>query len=71
MLGLRPTLPVTDEQRLWIDNSFDRLSRLLGRARMTNAEVVLPIAEYFPDPYCATDETVDAVSESVWLHAGR
>jgi hypothetical protein len=65
MLGLRPTLPVTDEQRLWIDNSFDRLRRLLGRARMTNAEVVLPLAEYFPDPYYATDEAVDVLFQRV------
>lgn len=32
---------------------------------MTNAEVVLPIAEYFPDPYYATDETVDVLFQRV------
>jgi len=65
MLGFRLTLPVTEEQRLWIDNSFDRLSKLLGRARMVNAEVVLPVAEHFPDPYDGTDEAVDVLFQRV------
>jgi len=65
MLGFRPKLPVTDEQRLWIDASFDKLSMLLGRSRMLKAEVILPVAEYFPDPYEATDEAVDVMFQRI------
>jgi hypothetical protein len=65
MLGFRPTPPISDEQRLWIDSSFDRLSKLLGRARMLKAEVILPIAEHFPDPYDGTDEAVDVMFQKV------
>jgi hypothetical protein len=65
MLGFRPKLPVTDEQRLWIDSSFDRLSKLLGRARMLEAKVVLPLAEYFPDPYDGSELAVDVLFQRV------
>jgi hypothetical protein len=65
MLGFKPKLPISDEQRLWVDSSFERLSKLLGRARMLDAEVILPLAEYFPDPYEATDEAVDVLFQRV------
>ncbi len=65
MLGFRPTLPVTDEQRHWIDNSFDRLSKLLGRAWMINAKVVLPLAEFFPDHYDGSEYAVDVLFQRV------
>jgi hypothetical protein len=32
---------------------------------MTSAEVVLPLAEYFPDPYDATDEAVDVLFQRI------
>lgn len=51
MFGIRPKLPVSEEDRLWVDGGFDRLSRMLGRNRMLQAEVVLPDEAHFPDPY--------------------
>lgn len=52
MFGLtKPRLPVTEEQRTWIDESFLRLASLLGANRLLNATVVLPTPEHFPDPY--------------------
>ena len=51
MLGFRAKLPVTDEDRLWVDQGFARLEAMLGRERMLGARVVLPIAEDFPDRY--------------------
>lgn len=50
-LFFRPQLPISDEDRLWVENGFDRLCRVLGRNRMLHARVILPDAEYFPDPY--------------------
>ena len=57
MLGLRPKLPISEEDRQWTDSGFARLSRMLGRHRMLQAKVVLPNEEHFPDPY---DKSVEA-----------
>lgn len=51
MLGFAPKLPVTDEERLWVDEGFRRLQKMLGSFRMLEAQVILPNDEYFPDPY--------------------
>jgi hypothetical protein len=47
----KPKLPVTPEQRGWIDDSFLRLAALVGAHRLLQATVVLPTPKYFPDPY--------------------
>lgn len=46
-----PKLPITPEQRDWIDSSFVRLAALLGVQRLFEATVVLPTLDHFPDPY--------------------
>ncbi len=51
MLGFAPKLPVSDQERLWVDEGFRRLEKMLGQRRMLEAKVVLPTAEDFPDPY--------------------
>jgi hypothetical protein len=51
MFGIRPKLPVSDEERTWVDEGFRRLSIMLGHDRMLNAKVILPTDEFFPDPY--------------------
>jgi len=48
---IKPKLPVSDEQQLWVDNSFLRLASLLGTHRIFQATLVLPTPEHFPDPY--------------------
>jgi hypothetical protein len=51
MLGFRPKLPVSDDERQWLDEGFRRLERKLGRQRMVEAQVVLPTARNtFPMP---------------------
>ena len=59
MFGFRPKLPIAEEQRRWIDDSFLRLSRILGHDRMLRAQVILPAPEYFPDRYDGTEATLD------------
>jgi len=54
MLGFSPKLPISDEDRQWVDDGFQRLEKLLGRRRLVEAKVALPTAEDFPDPYDAT-----------------
>lgn len=47
----KPRLPITLEQKQWVDDSFLRLAALLGARRLLEATVVLPTPEHFPDPY--------------------
>jgi hypothetical protein len=54
MLNFFPKLPVTEDDRLWVDEGFLRLEKLLGRRRLLDARVMLPIAEDFPDHYDKT-----------------
>jgi len=59
MLGLSPKLPITEEERLWVDEGFRRLEKMLGRRRMLEAKVVLPCAEDFPDRYDKSAATAE------------
>jgi hypothetical protein len=59
MFGFRSKLPVTDEEREWVDEGFSRLTTLLGRDRMESAVVALPTDEYFPDPWDATETALE------------
>jgi hypothetical protein len=59
MFGLKPKLPVSDEDRQWVDNGFKRLSRMLGRQRMLQAKLILPDAEHFPDPYDKSESAAE------------
>jgi hypothetical protein len=51
MFGFSSKLPVTEEERQWVDEGFSRLEKMLGRRRMLEAVVILPTAECFPDSY--------------------
>jgi hypothetical protein len=59
MFGFEPKLPVSDEDRQWVDEGFNRLSRMLGRHRMLHAKLILPDAEHFPDPYDKSESAAD------------
>jgi|HubBroStandDraft_1064217.scaffolds.fasta_scaffold00008_76 hypothetical protein len=65
MFGFSPKLPISDEQRLWTDEGFKRLEKLLGRRRMLDAKVVEPTAEDFPDPYDKSPEAVEKLFSRV------
>jgi len=65
MFGFSPKLPIGDEQRLWTDEGFRRLEKLLGRRRMLGARVVEPTAEDFPDPYDKTPAGVEKLFSRV------
>ena len=65
MFGLRPKLPVTEEERLWVDGGFRRLGRMLGSSRTLNARVVLPTDEHFPEPYAPTEAGLETLFRRV------
>jgi hypothetical protein len=56
MLGFsKPKLPVSVEEKEWVDRGFIRLGGLLGWAELLHCPVVLPTPEHFPDPYDGTE----------------
>lgn len=59
MFGLRPKLPVSEEDRQWVDTGFNRLSHMLRHKRMLQAKLILPDAEHFPDPNDKSESAVD------------
>jgi hypothetical protein len=65
MLGFSAKLPVSDEERQWVDEGFRRLEKMLGRRRMIDAKVILPNAEHFPDPYDGTPVTAEKLFQRV------
>jgi len=65
MFGFTPKLPVSEEERQWVDEGFRRLERLVGRRRMLDAKVVEPSAEDFPDRYDKSPEAVEKLFSRV------
>ncbi len=65
MFGFKPKLPIVEEERLWVDEGFLRLSRMLGSSRMHNAKVVLPTDEFFPDPWGQSESALNALFRRV------
>jgi hypothetical protein len=59
MFGFSAKLPVSEEERQWVNDGFRRLEKSLGRHRMLEAEVVEPTAEDFPDAYDRSPEAVE------------
>jgi hypothetical protein len=65
MLGFFPKLPVENEERLWVDEGFGRLEKMLGRSRMLEAKMILPDAEHFPDRYDKTPATAENLFQRI------
>jgi hypothetical protein len=65
MFGFSPKLPISEEDRLWVNEGFRRLERLLDRRRMLEATVITPTAEDFPDPYDKTTEAAEKLFSRV------
>jgi hypothetical protein len=66
MFGLsKPKLPVSEEEKAWIDASFLRLAKILGAHRLLKADVILPNADYFPDPFDQSEAALDSMFRRV------
>ena len=46
-----PKCPVDAEAKVWLENAFNWLTEELGAEVLRGVDVVLPIEEYFPDPF--------------------
>jgi hypothetical protein len=65
MLGFPAKLPVSEPERLWVDEGFRRLQKMLGHRRMMDAEMVLPAAKFFPDHYDKTPVAAEKLCQRV------
>jgi len=70
MFGLRPKLPISEVERIWVDDGFARLGRMLGWSRLQNASVILPNDEFFPDPWSATESGAQILFRRVCNYMG-
>ncbi len=61
MFGRSAKLPISEEDRQWVNEGFRRLDNLVGRRRMLDAKVVEPTAEDFPDPYDRSPAAVESL----------
>jgi hypothetical protein len=65
MFGFTPKLPITEDDRQWVNEGFRRLEKSLGRHRLLSTKVVEPTAEDFPDPYDKSPEAVEQLFSRV------
>ena len=54
-----PKCPVDDETRAWVDNSMNWLLERFGTGVVTEDPVVVPSAEYFPNPFSGSEEDAE------------
>lgn len=65
MFGLRPKLPLTQDERCWVEEGFARLRGALGRQRMLDCPVVEPTDKFFPDHYDGSEAALEAMFRRV------
>ena len=57
--------PIDPATREWVDRRWDWLEGQFGRERLRDSIVVLPRAEFFPDPYHGEEEDVRRMLDRV------
>src|SRR5690349_12244299 len=66
MLGwFKPKLPVSPEEREWVDRSLDWLLETFGEDRFRQVTVVLPTPEFFPQEWDGTPAGARTALEQV------
>ncbi|MGA9776704.1 MAG: hypothetical protein WBS33_00360 [Verrucomicrobiia bacterium] len=60
-----PELPVNEEQKTWIEKSFQWLLEEFGADCFLKHQTILPELSFFPDNYQGTEECVDKLVERV------
>ena len=57
----KPKCPIDEETRIWIDERMEWLVDQFGREQLRKTTVIEPTLDYFPEPYEATEECIDAL----------
>jgi hypothetical protein len=65
MSWFTPKCPVDDDTKRWLENSFNWLIEELSPETLRSVDVVLPIEEYFPDPFSGTESDIRRMVERV------
>ncbi len=60
-----PKCPIDNETREWVDHAFGWLIEELGIEVLRDAEVILPIEEYFPDVYDGSRASIRTMVDRV------
>jgi hypothetical protein len=73
MFGFRPKLPVTEEERSWVDKGFSRLKSMLGAKRILGCTVIEPTDRFFPDPWDGSEAGLEGIFSRVcgYMHVER
>jgi len=66
----KPALPISEDDRLWIDAAFIRFGACLGEQRMREVGVLVPSDESFPDAYNGSMESIAAMARRIASHIG-
>lgn len=69
IFNVPPSCPLTDDDRVWIEDSFGWAIEQFGANRLRDSPVITPTAEYFPDSYTGADEEVEALFRRIcgWM----
>ncbi len=63
-----PKCPIELEDKLWVEEAFQWLIDELGPEVLADSEVILPIEEYFPDPYSGTRADIRKMVDRVCVY---
>src|ERR1700674_567018 len=61
----KPECPIDIATREWVDNRWAWLENQFGHERLRKNQVVLPLPEFFPDPYNGTEDDVRCLLDRV------
>ena len=80
----KPVCPINEPTREWIDRRWSWFEQQFGLRRLVNQPLVLPNAEFFPDPFYGTEEEpqqllervcgymdIDPSTAELWLYQDR
>jgi hypothetical protein len=65
MSWFTPKCPVDPETKEWLENGFNWLIEELGAETLRSVEVVLPIEDYFPDPFAGSHGDIRRMVERI------
>ena len=66
----RPTCPVDRAAKVWIEERLEWLSKEFPQSAFTGKPVILPTAEFFPDRYDPSEDSVRALLDRVCGYMG-
>lgn len=61
----KPSCPVDPQAKRWIEERLEWLADEFGLETFTRRAVILPLEEFFPDPYTGDEETVRVLLDRV------